>query len=1648
MEGLCARCLGALNFAPETVLPGEHAAHAPTLTTEELAPHFPQLEIIACLGRGGMGVVYKARQKTLNRLVALKLLAPERANDPQFATRFEKEAQALASLNHPHVVGVYDFGQAGGFFYLLMEFVDGVNLRQAMSAGRFTPEQSLAIVPPVCEALQYAHEHGIVHRDIKPENLLLDKEGRVKIADFGIAKMLGTEADTSARDDEQQAGTLASAAGTPQYMAPEQKAHRTTDHRADIYSLGVVLYELLTGELPTGELPTDKLQPPSRKVQIDVRLDEIVLRALQTQPELRYQTAREFRAQLETVVSTHADSQSSCLFKTGQGFLYPPDQFTTASGQLYSYRMRGQLILDDRHLTHVCAGANSIIPLTTIRDVSLAWYPRTLLQPTGVDILSVTYEEGGQRRQILLSPMEGWFGFPSDRNALTAEWFAALRDAVTSATGHVPTSTPREQVGIPRGSNLTLTLLLAGPWFALAVLWGCLMYIAMMRQMPGAPTTFPFNINPLGVVFAMLLLYGLFACGLPWLGQRRARNARRYAASPDALRSSPDSIAARPRFSRTAIVGACLVAMGLLSLFLSFFVDQMVTRPTAHEGMRSLHTPAEFLTKLQGRWEFRKRSKFLNDHLPVSEPGQAYAEIKGNVMAIWEQVADKRENEGLVLLKLGEPGPPQQVDLIVNPNGGADRYEPQGIIDVTDDKVQICIGIHRPEIIAVSSEAGIWELTRTSAKSSSPIPKRSLSSPPATAVPAMLGAMLVYAFFATLLGWISVTQIRRSAGKLDGLWLAVFDGLFFPLLALDALILAASGAVIWLLRQSSNIGPDPVWLVLSLIGLVVFTVAFAIAVDIFIVRAVWPVVSLPAGTSGTAPETPTNHSGLGTIGLVLAVISAVLGIAAVTTGAASSLATPLSFLAAELAILVALPARKGTLGKSALTIAATGLVVWPVVGLVVAHVRTSSIAQDAERLRAFEIHERENLAADLRDGIRSLPSLTSDGPDDAEFKVPSRHNQTPPLGAGFHPTHNGEQMTDPLAAVVDCELPRLRGEKQGTDVNRYIRGICVSQDGLVVIPVARKLLAENEPIKLGIWWPNEDVFTPGRGTARIEYSDDDHGLTLLKLDIPDQHNFPWVKCRSELPTPGQQLSVIRDLQQTQHVTVAQTGRSYPAGIEGQDGFLVESLYGAPSDPPNGSPILSGNDELQGIFLQATRRGGTSTSKDSHPNLPAVHVQKLLDAYRQATAEEHKTDLKVKVESLPTEPARLRVRHSDGSQTLFNSVVEAKVGFPNARLPNWCEYPTREGIVSLERLPVGTHWLVAGAEFSNRLPFQITIPTGQPLVERRLRAVSWSSSTPKFEIGREAAVELHDNEGEVIVVEILNQSTVPLNLSELDAELLSEFESESIRGLSPKWLMADREPVPRIQIEAGQTGRMRLNWREWARTGLWSSRNHEAMTEPGFSPSESGKVWVKAKLGSGSSLPVAVTDPKIMLAKELRRRDADQVLERATVDLVTGKRMANSVPDISGVWEYTTPEMGLKSAIGDRVEGPADNAAIRMWYRIRRAVDPNIDFLMDDVTAKPAAATRRVKWYADTNKFGVLGDDATAQPHSWLEPLGKDRLRFESDIDEIVRLRLAKAGLGKADDFDPVAEQLRSAVLVRVPQESEDKQSRRNLPAVD
>ncbi len=294
-HGLCPECLVKSGFetrAGKEAVGGRSTFVSPTI--QEMAGLFPQLEIIELLGQGGMGAVYKARQPRLNRFVALKILSPEKQNNPPFAERFEREARALAQLNQPNIVTVYDFGETQGMFYLLMEFVDGLSLRQLLQQRRLAPAEALAIVIQICQALQYAHEQGIIHRDIKPENILLDKKGQVKIADFGIAKLM---------DQEPQNISLTGAAdvmGTPHYMAPEQlEKPQTVDQRADIYSLGVVFYEMLTGELPLGNF-----QPPSQKVQIDVRLDQVVLHALEKEPERRYQEASAVKTAVETIVGS------------------------------------------------------------------------------------------------------------------------------------------------------------------------------------------------------------------------------------------------------------------------------------------------------------------------------------------------------------------------------------------------------------------------------------------------------------------------------------------------------------------------------------------------------------------------------------------------------------------------------------------------------------------------------------------------------------------------------------------------------------------------------------------------------------------------------------------------------------------------------------------------------------------------------------------------------------------------------------------------------------------------------------------------------------------------------------------------------------------------------------------------------------------------------------------------------------------------------------------------------------------------------------------------------------------------------------------------------------------------------------------------
>lgn len=270
----------------------EFEAAAQTWTApavEEVAHLFPGHEVKRLIGRGGMGAVYEARQLDLDRRVAIKLLPRETSLDEAFVQRFQREARALARLQHPGIVAVFQSGTAqDGRLYFVMEHVDGTTLFDLIHGGHLTVSQALEIVKQICEALAYAHEEGVVHRDIKPANILVDKKGRVKIADFGLAKLARSSQGEAASLMHTQTGHIM---GTPDYAAPEQmRGGVEVDHRADIYSLGVMLYEMLTGQVPRG-----LFVPPSEKTGTDVRLDKVVLRALHENPERRYQQATQMR---------------------------------------------------------------------------------------------------------------------------------------------------------------------------------------------------------------------------------------------------------------------------------------------------------------------------------------------------------------------------------------------------------------------------------------------------------------------------------------------------------------------------------------------------------------------------------------------------------------------------------------------------------------------------------------------------------------------------------------------------------------------------------------------------------------------------------------------------------------------------------------------------------------------------------------------------------------------------------------------------------------------------------------------------------------------------------------------------------------------------------------------------------------------------------------------------------------------------------------------------------------------------------------------------------------------------------------------------------------------------------------------------------
>ncbi|WP_166647217.1 protein kinase domain-containing protein [Prosthecobacter fusiformis] len=299
---------------------------------EELEPLFPGYHGFEFIDRGGMGAVYSATQNSLERRVAIKILPPEMGQDVAFVERFHQEARLLARLQHPHIVAVYDFGRnASGHLFIVMEYVEGTSLLEIMKAERLPLSKILEVTAQVCEALQFAHDQGVIHRDIKPTNILIDVRGSVRVADFGLAKLAVASQPLTTRS---RTGLVM---GTPGYAAPEQRrGDADLDHRADIFSLGVTLYEMLTSHLPVGVF-----EPPSKKSEAPAILDKVVTRALRERPAARFQRASDMHKAIlnvaerlklplvqRTIVKRPIVSMMTSVI-VGAGFIYLLDALNT-----------------------------------------------------------------------------------------------------------------------------------------------------------------------------------------------------------------------------------------------------------------------------------------------------------------------------------------------------------------------------------------------------------------------------------------------------------------------------------------------------------------------------------------------------------------------------------------------------------------------------------------------------------------------------------------------------------------------------------------------------------------------------------------------------------------------------------------------------------------------------------------------------------------------------------------------------------------------------------------------------------------------------------------------------------------------------------------------------------------------------------------------------------------------------------------------------------------------------------------------------------------------------------------------------------------------------------------------------------------------
>ncbi len=522
---------------------------------------FPALEILGLIGTGGMGFVYHARERGSGRDVALKLLPRSLAADPAFVERFDREARTLARLDHPGIVRIFGHGQSGGFCHLTMEYVDGANLRQAMRAGRFTPAQALLIVPLLCDALHYAHSQGVLHRDIKPENILLDSQGRVKLADFGIAKLLDEPGEKHGDITLTQTGHRL---GTPHYMAPEQvERPGDVDHRADIYSLGVVFYELLTGELPLG-----RFAAPSTKAYLDHRIDEIVFRALAKERELRQQSAGQVREEVEGLGRTpegEAIRTPGVPHATSPCFVSNPAHLCSMFGQIYLYSDRGTITLEGDRLLFSGRNGLSVVPFQRLLGISLGEYPR-VTKPTGLSYIALRHRDEVGEQILLLTPHHSQWDATGSTNAVVQQWHRSILDRITATQGRAPAGVDPALLAVPM------------PWkfFALTAAVAVLTVLFLLGVVPGLHPSL------MEIALGLLGLVGVGIATVAWM----ARGPRGTSKRP------PTRMAVAFPFVAIGLAVLVPIGLGLVLLTSTYWLSQQQPPPPTVAAPRPLDAQA------------------------------------------------------------------------------------------------------------------------------------------------------------------------------------------------------------------------------------------------------------------------------------------------------------------------------------------------------------------------------------------------------------------------------------------------------------------------------------------------------------------------------------------------------------------------------------------------------------------------------------------------------------------------------------------------------------------------------------------------------------------------------------------------------------------------------------------------------------------------------------------------------------------------------------------------------------------------------------------------------------------------------------------------------------------------------------------------